>query len=117
MGHAMPDTRLVMKTLYKCQDCGTVFETLTKGFEHHSEIDPPNIETVYEAICPHCGSDDTITGQACYWCGDGFCEMYDYCDNCINDLDAYLSAYKNDGVLVPRHILVEMVAQWLERNE
>ena len=117
MAHAMQDTPLKMKTLYRCQDCGTVFEELTKSFEHHSEIDPPNIETVQIPVCPACGSDDAITGTACKWCGDGFCDLEQYCDTCMDDLDAYLSAYRNDGVQVPKHILVEMVEQWLERNE
>lgn len=104
--------------MYKCVDCGAVFRhpEIRTVYEHHTEIDPPNIETVHEAICPECGGDYILDGYACERCGDGFTE-YDFCDECLDELDAYLENDVQQAMGITWSMLVDMLNELLERMD
>lgn len=73
--------------MYKCLDCGHVFETPDEFRENHGD---PGKGYESFGVCPECGSDDYEEVKQCSECGEWFStdELYSCgcCEDCLQDL-------------------------------
>ena len=111
----MPDTPWVKKMrLYRCDDCGAVFDKPRIRYEHHSELaGMPGPKDEEIRVCPVCGSDYIEEGHECVRCL-GFTPFGDFCADCLNELDARMEKVQQDMKL-DNSEMEAMVIEWLER--
>ena len=70
-----------MKTLYKCNRCGRVFDD-NDCFERHEKIaNSENQRTMFFIQCPNCRCEDLEAGDLCVVCEEGF-SVHGLCDSC-----------------------------------
>lgn len=112
----MPDTHLVKKMrLYKCDECGAVFDIPGIRYEHHTELaGMPGPKDREELVCPVCESDYITEGHECVRCG-GFVKYGDFCTDCLNELDAFLDKHVRQAMNLERDELESMIVEWIER--
>lgn len=73
--------------MFKCLDCGHVFETPDEFRENHGD---PGKGYESFGVCPECSSDDYEEVEQCSECGEWFSpdELYSCgcCESCLQDL-------------------------------
>jgi len=71
--------------MFKCEDCGAVFEEPAVSREYHG------LEYGYEerGHCPNCGSDDYTNSKVCDICGEPAWGS-DYCEDCKEKAKEFL---------------------------
>lgn len=98
--------------MYRCNDCGRLFDEPRKGEQDAYTGD------CYIG-CPHCGSDDYVEGNMCA-CGE-WCADEDMCDDCkeaywgVMDTAFYAMLDKHPSCS-PYDILC-VVTEWAENKE
>ena len=54
--------------MYRCTNCGELFDEPMKTIEIHKEVPPPNVEVFYD--CPRCGSSNYDEVVICDYCNE-----------------------------------------------
>ena len=65
--------------MYKCNECGAVFDFLKVNKEVHNELEDGSFELF--SCCPECGGDDVYTVHECQ-CGEYIPNCEKLCGNC-----------------------------------
>jgi len=71
--------------MYKCSDCGAVFEYPEEAVETHG-LDTPPYERI--EVCPGCFSTDFAVAAECECCGEWASDYFEtkdghiYCEDC-----------------------------------
>ena len=72
--------------MYKCEECGEVFEEPKVYYERH-----PYGEGYAEEewrVCPYCGEAGFVEAKECTRCGEYTAELHDgLCDVCYDDMN------------------------------
>lgn len=109
--------------IYKCNKCGGIFVEPEQKieYENHSELAGeigPKYETLYEEVCPNCGSTDIEGSYRCECCDQGYGEYYEsgfFCDECIELVDEMVMKLMKD-----KHMnwktAVSLVNAWSEKH-
>lgn len=75
--------------MYKCLDCGEVFDTPKQGSDFKTEYFGKTV-THYISVCPNCGSDELDTAERCELCGEWHSGSLDYCAECEDIIHEYI---------------------------
>lgn len=68
--------------MFRCQDCGALFEVPAEELEFHPEIDGEFYERY--SVCPDCGCGAISEVDKCAICGE-YCQndTHRFCEECI----------------------------------
>lgn len=75
---------------YKCKRCGSVFDEPVPIVEGYKGMNSDHYAVV-GLVCPECHSEDLEEGNRCKSCGEFAEGLNNYCKECHDDLEWYLT--------------------------
>ena len=98
--------------MYKCDDCGLIFNEPKAFYEHHGE----GMNEMFIA-CPECGGAFSNV-EKCVICGEIHTEIGDYCKSCKEEIDDMFSRFirnVQNEFDIDRNKAVELINNSFER--